>query len=121
MSKNPFINAEDQMGDFAALEKRLHTPPSEQRVLTIEEIKYLCPAVVELERLCKSIKDEGGASFCANSRWYGTDDYPSIKGLLYHLVGWGAKPPILRSMQAYSTTYRHLYKLLPDCRNCICY
>jgi hypothetical protein len=76
---------------------------------------------------------EGGVSFCANDCWHGRTRIivrkdgervlivlPSLKAQLNPLVGWFARAPELRTSEAWDTAYKHLYKLLPDCRRCGC-
>jgi hypothetical protein len=65
----------------------------------------------------ESVKDEGGTSFCANKIWYIKFDRR-----LAELIGQDAHKddPLLRSRNAHELAYETLYKLLPDCRSCIC-
>lgn len=64
------------------------------------------------------MRDEGGPSFCANKFWYIHAD-PKLS----ELVGRHARrqdDPLLRSAQAYEIARDTLFRLLPDCRNCVC-
>jgi hypothetical protein len=64
-----------------------------------------------------SVKDEGGDSFCANRMWYVRYE-PQLKTLVGKQAA--RNDPFLRSQEAYDLSYHHLYKLLPNCRNCVC-
>jgi hypothetical protein len=70
-----------------------------------------------LERLLADIRavqdDPAKASFCAETHW------PKFKSAL-RLVGFSARNPELRSMEAYETAVSALYAALPACRNCPC-
>ena len=75
----------------------------------------------ELARLradVEAVEDIGGPYFCANKIWY-----IRFKPRLGELVGWSARKddPLLRSPQAYALAHKTLYRLLPDCRDCICF
>jgi hypothetical protein len=93
--------------------------------LTWAELATLEPALAQLEREIRAwARTPLGRDFCANARWYG---YGRFKGMGYRarvvaLVGWGSRhpDPRLRTSDAYDTAYRHLYELLPDCRECAC-
>lgn len=63
------------------------------------------------------VKDEGGVSFCANKLWYVRYE-PELKGL----VGKSAEvdDPLLRMPEAYELSRHVLYRLLPNCRDCVC-
>jgi hypothetical protein len=74
------------------------------------------PRLAELERDIRSVKDTG-KEFCANEHWYVS---PGFRARLYHLAGWHAEKPELRTSQAYDIAYDHLYALLPNCRKCRC-
>jgi hypothetical protein len=75
------------------------------------------PDIARLQQEVMAVKDEGGHSFCANKVWYVWFE-PRLK----QLVGNSAQSddPILRSQESYELSYHTLYKLLPNCRNCIC-
>lgn len=91
--------------------------------LTFDELAKLEPRLKTLEDDISAIKDDGESeSFCANNRWYGYFGHRNMKATLVQLVGWEArgKHGELRTMDAYSTAYEHLYELLPDCRDCGC-
>jgi hypothetical protein len=94
--------------------------------------------------------DQGGASFCANSAFYGLEGYPSFKRRVAFLVGWRAGTPpvsprddnagdtpesltvaeqealhhavpeLLCSQDAYDLVYDVVLRSLPPCRNCTC-
>lgn len=57
---------------------------------------------------------------CANARWYGYGEWVDmgLKERLCQVVGWEGSNPLLRSVNAYDLAYKHIYKLLPYCRNC---
>lgn len=75
------------------------------------------PELARLQYDAMAVRDEGGNSFCANKVWY-----VSFEPQLKQLVGNNARAddPLLRSQEAYELSYHTLYKLLPDCRNCVC-
>lgn len=83
--------------------------------MTWQEIIAIEPKLLSLETEIKSIKDSGGKSFCANTIWYN-----QFKQRVVDLVGDYASNEQLRSQQAYSLAYHHLYDQLPNCRNCNC-
>lgn len=75
------------------------------------------PALAALQQEAQAVQDEGGHSFCANRTWY-----IHFAPRLAALVGPQANTSdsILRTRQAHTVAYQHLFALLPDCRNCIC-
>lgn len=75
------------------------------------------PELARLQSEMSAVEDEGRDSFCANKVWYIWFE-PQLK----QLVGPQARSedPLLRSPEAYQLAYHNLYKLLPNCRNCIC-
>ena len=75
------------------------------------------PELTQLQLELKAVKDEGGPSFCANKLWY-----IQFEPRLREIVGPQAKTNdlVLRSTQAQILARNILYKLLPDCRNCVC-
>lgn len=75
------------------------------------------PDLARLQREVLAVKDEGGDSFCANKVWYIWFE-PQLK----QLVGRDARgsDPLLRSQETYELSHHNLYKLLPNCRDCIC-
>lgn len=80
------------------------------------------PRLIDLERRIKAIKDnKKKPSFCANWFWYSSPN--RFRNHMSDLVGWDAEGdnPILKSSKAYDVAYEHLYSLLPNCRNCICW
>ena len=73
-----------------------------------------------LERLhgeVSAVRDEGGSSFCANKLWY-VQYEPQLKRLVGKTAE--ADDPLLRTPEAYELSRQTLYRLLPDCRDCIC-
>ena len=75
------------------------------------------PDLARLQLELMAVKDEGGESFCANKVWYIWYE-PQLKQLVGSHAG--RNDPLLRSQEAYELSQHHLYKLLPNCRNCIC-
>jgi hypothetical protein len=75
------------------------------------------PRLNDLLRDVEAVTDTGGESFCANYHWFLPNGF---KSRLSRLVGYGAEKPELRTSAAYDVAYDHLYRLLPDCRNCRC-
>lgn len=73
--------------------------------------------MAQLRLEVESIRDEGGPTFCANKVWYIWIE-PRVK----ELVGRHARrdEPLLRSRQAHEAARENLYRLLPNCRNCVC-
>ena len=63
------------------------------------------------------VRDDGGTSFCANRLWYVRYE-PELR----RLVGKSAEKddPLLRTPDAYELSRHLLYRLLPDCRDCVC-
>jgi hypothetical protein len=91
-----------------------------KQLITWEEMTRLEPRLETLYRRVCTIKDPGGSAFCANACWYGYGGHPSLKEPMTHLVGFDARNPQLRTMEAYNLAYQKLYSALPDCRNCMC-
>ncbi len=75
------------------------------------------PALAALQRELSEVRDEGGNSFCANKYWY-----VRVAPRVAELVGAHAAQddPVLRAPEAHTLTYEVLYRLLPNCRNCVC-
>ena len=76
------------------------------------------PALAALQRELSEVRDAGGNSFCANKYWY-----VQVAPRVADLVGEQAAqddPAFLRSPEAYTLAYEVLYRLLPNCRNCVC-
>ena len=75
------------------------------------------PELARLRRDVEAVRDEDGAPFCANKVWY-----IHFKPRLKQLAGEGARrdDPLLRSPEAYELARHTLYRLLPDCRDCVC-
>ncbi len=75
------------------------------------------PGLERLQAELAAVRDDGGSSFCANKLWYVRYE-PQLK----RLVGSGAEAedPLLRTPEAYELSRHVLYRLLPDCRDCIC-
>jgi hypothetical protein len=89
------------------------------------EIRKIEPALAELERRIKAHarKHRGAERYCANRWWYGYWDPDRRGGFrreMKALVGWSAANPELRTSKAHDAAYEHLYRLLPNCRNCGC-
>ena len=75
------------------------------------------PTLAELEAELSGVRDEGGNSFCANKYWY-----VRVAPRVAELVGAQAArdDALLRAPEAYTLAYEVLYRLLPNCRNCVC-
>jgi hypothetical protein len=75
------------------------------------------PRLEQLQAELAAVRDEGGPSFCANRLWY-VRYGPELK----RLVGSDAEvdDPLLRTNDAYELSRHVLYRLLPDCRDCVC-
>ena len=75
------------------------------------------PALAELQVELSAVRDEGGNSFCANKYWY-----VQVAPRVAELVGAQAArdDSALRTPEAYALAYEVLYRLLPNCRNCVC-
>ena len=75
------------------------------------------PGLAQLWLEVESIRDEGGHSFCANKVWY-----IWIEPRVRELVGSHAarEDALLRSREAHELARQILYRLLPNCRNCVC-
>lgn len=89
------------------------------------ELVTLEPRLATLLARARAIKDDKTRPvFCANAAWYGYGRYEGqgLKTTLEHLVGWYAESrhPKLRSREAYDLVYKRVYKVLPNCRNCMC-
>jgi hypothetical protein len=55
------------------------------------ELCKLQPGLKKLHDEIRTIRDDGGEYFCANSVWYGYDGNPGFKERLVCLVGFYAK------------------------------
>lgn len=89
---------------------------------TWEQLVKAEPALAALEREIKKVKPRG-PHFCANDAWYGRYPYyPNFRREVIRLVGWERKsgPEFMQTAAAYDVAYRHLYDLLPPCRDCAC-
>jgi hypothetical protein len=75
------------------------------------------PALDQLQAELSAVRDEGGNSFCANKYWY-----VRVAPRVAQLVGAQSAQddPALRAPEAYTLAYEVLYRLLPNCRNCVC-
>lgn len=75
------------------------------------------PELEQLRLEVESIRDEGGPAFCANKVWY-----IWIEPRMKMLVGRNARrdDSLLRSREAHEAARETLYRLLPNCRNCVC-
>jgi hypothetical protein len=92
-----------------------------ERPLTWDQITKLEPALAELYRTIRAVKDDKTRpAFCANLRWYGSYARPGFKQHLSRLAGWDARHPDLQTIQVYELAYGKLYRALPNCRNCAC-
>lgn len=98
---------------------------AERKTLTWGDLLAAEPALAQLEAECRGAKRlaRGAKRWCANAFWYGYpgSGYPGIKPRLLYLVGWEARNKALRTVAAYDFAYHHLYDLLPDCRECMCF
>ncbi len=93
----------------------------QKETLTWKQIVELEPRVLALYKEIQTVKDDATeSSFCANSRWYGHGVRDGFKARFVYLVGWTARHPRWRTMQAYDLAYDKLYRALADCRNCWC-
>jgi hypothetical protein len=86
-------------------------------VITWETLAEREPALVELQHELSEVRDEGGNSFCANKYWS-----VRVAPRVSELVGAQSvrEDPLLRAPEAYTLAYEVLYRLLPNCRNCVC-
>ncbi len=75
------------------------------------------PKLLRLQAELTAVRDDGAGSFCANRLWY-----VSYEPQLKRLVGEGAEcdDPLVRTRDAYELARHVLYRLLPNCRDCIC-
>jgi hypothetical protein len=89
---------------------------------SFETMREMEPGLGDLENDIAWIahSDDKSKPFCANATWYGWSGRESLKKRLGKLVGWYSPNPKLRSPGAYNMAYRHLYDMLPDCRDCAC-
>ena len=91
--------------------------------LAWSRLVVLEPRLLYLEKLIKAVDDDGESdSFCANEYWYGfSKPQRGFKARMLTLVGWQVEnEALLMSSEAYEAVYKHLYNLLPACRNCNC-
>ncbi|HYP02130.1 MAG TPA: hypothetical protein VER76_18205, partial [Pyrinomonadaceae bacterium] len=86
-------------------------------VVTWELLAEREPALAALQLELSAVRDEGGNSFCANKYWY-----VRVAPRVTELVGAqaAADDPLLSAPEAYTVAYEVLYRLLPNCRNCVC-
>ncbi|HEX8457313.1 MAG TPA: hypothetical protein VF656_08450 [Pyrinomonadaceae bacterium] len=86
-------------------------------VITWDALLEREPALGLLQRELAEVRDEGGNSFCANKYWY-----VRVAPRVAELVGAQARrdDPLLRAPEAHTLAYEVLYRLLPNCRNCVC-
>ena len=75
------------------------------------------PALAALELELSAVRDEGGNSFCANKYWY-VRVAPRVAALAGAQAA--VDDPVLRAPEASTLAYEVLYRLLPNCRNCVC-
>lgn len=85
--------------------------------LTWKELAKIEPRLGTLKHAVLGIDSTDEPNFCANRIWYA-----QLKPRLKKLVGWYSTSPDsrLRTETAYALAYRHLYDLLPGCRDCSC-
>jgi hypothetical protein len=77
------------------------------------ELRALAAAARHQRRIARGLP-----SYCANQVWIF-----QFKPRLCGLVGWSSQhpEPLLHTRAAYDVAYDHIYQLLPDCRNCLCF
>jgi len=76
------------------------------------------PRLADLYAEISHVTDDGSSvTFCANRLWY-----VHFEPRLLDLVGSRAETPdaLIRAPEAYTHARRTLYRLLPDCRSCVC-
>jgi hypothetical protein len=81
-----------------------------------EELLSLEPGLSRLLETALAVRDNNpdATMFCTYQHRL------RIKARAIRLVGFQARNPDLRSMDAYTTALENLYAALPDCRNCPC-
>ena len=90
------------------------------------ELVEIEPALLGLANAAAAYEkaSRGEDSICANNRWYGHGPWRGrgLRGQLVSLVGFLSRrpDPRLKTTEAYDLAYRHIYRLLPDCRSCGC-
>jgi hypothetical protein len=91
--------------------------------LTFDQLCRIEPAPRRLEAdvIAAAKVERRKRNRCANRVWYGR----FANGFKGRVVGWYRfdkdGPPELGTQAAYDTAYEHLYRLMPDCRNCSCW
>ena len=87
-------------------------------VITWEALTEREPRLAQMYTEIAHVTDDKiSATFCANRLWY-----IQFEPRLLNLVGSRAEMPdkLVRAPEAYTLARRTLYRLLPDCRNCVC-
>ncbi len=87
--------------------------------LTWKKIHRMSPMVRSIEHDIRFVKDDKSKVwFCANKIWY-----RDFKERVIAAAGWESRDPNpeMHTQQAYDIVYRHLYEMLPPCRDCICF
>jgi hypothetical protein len=94
--------------------------------LTFDQLCRIEPGLRRLEAdvIAAAKVERRKQNRCANRVWFGRFG-GGFKQRVVGLVGWHrfhkAGPPELGTQHAYDVVYDHLYRLLPDCRNCGCW
>jgi len=89
-------------------------PQQSTSALTFEQQCELEPRLSGLASEIRALSTHS-PRFCANRTWG-----RNFERRFNCLVGWYAWNPTLRTEEAYNTAFRHLYRLLPACRDCAC-
>lgn len=100
----------------AATDEAAHITPAP--VITWEALTEREPRLAEMYAEISHVTDDRStATFCANRLWY-----IQFEPRLLNLVGTRAEKydQLIRTPEAYTLARRTLYRLLPDCRNCVC-
>ena len=88
-----------------------------------DELTITEPRLKDLEALVFGYAHEFRTAVprCRNWMWYGPGpDGTGIRERLLFLVGNAAQKSELRTGAAWRIAERHLYEILPDCRECLC-
>lgn len=112
-------------------------PPAAPEPLTFDVLCAIDPSLRNLERYVRARAAEAyrKRNGCANGAWYGYDRFRDLGNPKQRLVAHvghfrSARPAanttpeqeaVLRSSEAYDVAYQHLYRLMPDRRNCGCW
>jgi hypothetical protein len=100
---------------IAAMQSFVNLGASPMKELTWDDLVVIEPALAELLAEIKAVSSH--ENFCANLVWYGYGGRPGFKKRMSLLVGYYARKPELRTMDAYDVAYETCYDLLPDCRH----